>query len=275
MDKPITIVIADTMEMARVGLARRLGEKYPVARIHMARDGHETLDLLRREPVDLLLLDLSLKTPSGFELIRAVRQCWPATRILTQHADATPRDGTRALGLGAGGTIARSASATEFETAAQAVLSGHAFCPTDMISDLIAMQPQRARSGNCYGLTRREIDVALATIRHKKTEDVGKALGISNRTVESHRYSIYRKTGCRNVIELRELAAQFQPAALLRAKGQPIPGEIPTGLDTTVTPFTNNLMRRRAAPRPDRAGRQELEHDRPSGDTASFRSWGD
>lgn len=208
----ITIVIADQIEIMRVGLAWRLEKKYPNARIYLAKDGPEVLEYLRTYPVNLLILDLSLKAPSSFELIRTVRQCWRSICILTQFADEAGRDGLRALRLGVNGAIARSAPGCAFETAAQTILCGHTFCPTNMIAEMIEMHPNQAKADNFYGLTKREIEVVRATAKLQSTRAVGEFLGISTRTVESHRHSIYRKTGCENLDDLVALANQFDPA---------------------------------------------------------------
>jgi DNA-binding NarL/FixJ family response regulator len=216
MSSETRILIADSLEIVRTSLARCVSDICPGHRVVMAETGTQVLEECRKSPVDMLLLDMSLKATSGIDTLRKVRREWPETRVLVQYMDDNAPEALQAMGLGASGAIPRTASARDFTTAVMALMAGYSVIRGELVTGLIGLRPDKVRAGNCYGLTRREIEVLLATARHGSTRQVSEALRISPRTVEAHRCAIYRKTGCKTTAELQDIAQHFQvstPAA--------------------------------------------------------------
>lgn len=221
------IVVADSLEIVRTSLGRSLSEVCPKHHVILAATGSQVIEECSRAPVDLVLLDLSLRAPSGIETLRRIRRAWSGTKVLVQFMAENQRDALQAMALGASGAVPRTATASDFITAVMALKAGYALVPTDLVSGLIGLRPDKARAGNCYGLTRREIEVMVASVRYGATRLVSEALRISPRTVEAHRCAIYRKTGCKTASELQEIAQQFQssvpvPAAVHARRTVPV-----------------------------------------------------
>jgi DNA-binding NarL/FixJ family response regulator len=204
------ILVADSLEIVRTSLARSLSDHCPGHKVLQAETGCQVIEECGRAPVDLVLLDLSLRSPSGIETLRRIRRGWSGTRVLVQYMADNQREALQALGLGASGAIPRTARAEDFTRAVTALTAGFTMLPADLVTGLIGLRPDKARAGNCYGLTRREIEVMVASVRYGSTRLVSEALRISPRTVEAHRCAIYRKTGCKTPAELQEIAQQFQ-----------------------------------------------------------------
>jgi DNA-binding NarL/FixJ family response regulator len=203
------VVIADSLEIVRTSLAQSIADLDQNFVVIQAESGNEVVEECKKEPVDIVLLDLSLKLPSATETLRNVRQCSPKTKIMVQYLVEHRREALQAIALGANGAISRSAKARDFQMAVMAVAANFTLLPQDLMPGLMGMNPAKAKSGNSYGLTQREIEVMFAGTHHGSSRRISETLSISPRTVEAHRSAIYRKTGCRSLAELSELAKQL------------------------------------------------------------------
>lgn len=215
------ILIADSLEIVRVSLERSILDICPDHHLIQAETGNQVIDECRRAPIDLLLLDMSLKSTTGIETLRKVKHEWPKTKVLIQYSHDNQPQALQAIGLGADAAIPRNARSKDFTTAVLAMTAGYAVIKGELISGLMGLRPEKVRMGNFYGLTRREIEVMIATMRNESTRLVSEALCISPRTVETHRAAIYRKTGCKNLAELHEIALQFQETTPVTDVGYP------------------------------------------------------
>jgi DNA-binding NarL/FixJ family response regulator len=203
------IIIADSLEIVRTSLAQSISDLDQNFVVVQAESGSQVVEECEKAPVDIVLLDLSLKLPSATETLRHVRQNFPKTKVMVQYLVEHRREALHAIALGANGAISRSAKARDFQLAVMALSANFTLVPQDLTPGLMGMHPAKARSGNSYGLTQREIEVMSAGARHGSSRRISETLSISPRTVEAHRSAIYRKTGCRSLAELSELAKQL------------------------------------------------------------------
>ena len=204
----IRIVVADNFEILRQGLSRGLIETDPRFSVSQAGSGEELLAKCCAEPVDVVVMTLALK-PSGLQTLRQIKRLSPNTKVLVHFDESARLNGLCALVEGAAGVLPTSATLSEYANAVSAVAAGYGLLPQEMIGELAEM---RNKSGTAYGLTPREVDVAILSARLRSADAVSAALGISRRTVETHRSSIYRKTGLNGVSDFKALAEQLVPA---------------------------------------------------------------
>jgi DNA-binding NarL/FixJ family response regulator len=204
------VVVADSLEIVRTSLAQSIADIAQNFVVVQAESGSNVVDECAKAPVDIVLLDLSLKLPSGTEILRTLRRNFPKTRVLVQYLVDHHREALQAIALGASGAISRSAKAKDFQLAIMALAADFTFLPRELTPGLMGMHPEKARSGNSYGLTQREIEVMFAGARHGSSRRISETLSISPRTVEAHRSAIYRKTGCKSLAELSEIARHLQ-----------------------------------------------------------------
>jgi two-component system response regulator NreC len=224
------IVVADSLEIVRTGLSRSLADLNANHVVIQAATGDQVLEECRRATVDILVLDLSIKSGSGLDTLRKVIHGWPKINVLVQYMEENQRDALQAIGLGARGIIPREARAVDFSTAVCSLAAGFAVLPHTMVRDLINLCPYKVRAGNSYGLTRREIEVLVTSVRYGSTRVVSEVLSISPRTVEAHRSAVYRKIGFKTQAEMQEFAEQFQQAVPVSIRAhlrRPSPAEQP------------------------------------------------
>lgn len=202
---PTRVVIADSHEIVRDGIAMRLRMSTATEVVGEAQDGFSTIKACRQLEPEILFLDLELKRASGRETFLRLRQLQPNLKIIIMSDQTTVADTFTLISHGAFGFMSKNAKGAHFACAVQTVAMGYALFPGDYLNDFVDIRENVSKSGNVFGLSRREIEVLRACGRGTRTKDIAKELHISVRTVETHRYAIYRKTECNNIEELPEL----------------------------------------------------------------------
>ena len=196
------VVIADSHEIVRDGIAMRLASSSAAEVVGDAQDGFSTIKICRQLEPEILLMDLEMKRPSGRETFLKLRQCLPDLKIIIMSDQTTVADMFSLMSQGALGFMSKNAKGAHFASAVQTVAMGYALFPGDYLNNFVEIRENVSRSGNVFGLSRREVEVLRACGRGKRTKDIAKELDISVRTVETHRYAMYRKTDCHNLDEL-------------------------------------------------------------------------
>jgi DNA-binding NarL/FixJ family response regulator len=213
--KPYRVLVADDHTLVRHGL-RVLLEAQPGIQIcGEARTGMEAVDYVKKQKPDLLVLDLTMPDMNGLEVMRAIRGESPSTDVLvlTMHfSEELARGMLRCGGLG---YVLKSDADTELLAAVNHVLHHQPFF-TSRLAISIAQNYVR-RPGNIAGsgeggglpsfpLTRREIEVVKLLAEGKSNKDVASTLGVSTRTIESHRNHIMHKMKFASFSELIRFA---------------------------------------------------------------------
>jgi two-component system, NarL family, response regulator NreC len=169
-----------------------------------AADGETALRLASRLRPDVVLLDLSMPGPGGVEVTRRMREILPDTRVLvlTVHEDETLM--REALRAGASGYIIKRAVESELISAIQSVSRGEVYVHPAMTRFLLRESPPPApsRKRDPTTLTRRETEVLRLIVKGHTNAQVAEVLGISVRTVESHRANLLGKLGLQSRVEL-------------------------------------------------------------------------
>lgn len=207
-EKQMRVVVADSHDIIRTGIASCLEENCPVTVVGQTSNGFDTINTCRRESPDLLIMDLSLTRPTGLETFERLRDKKSELKILLMSSDADPGQAFNVLAKGAVGLMPKQATQSEFAHVVTSVIQGFSCIPLDYLSQIVDLHQRARRTGNLYGLSRREIEVLEACSNGAKTKEIAQRLSISVRTVESHRNSIYKKSGHRCLETLAQSLVQ-------------------------------------------------------------------
>ena len=139
-------------------------------------DGRRALALLEETQPELALVDYRMPRLDGLELVTALHEAAPDTRICVYTADGDERLAAQVLGAGASALILKEATLSELGRALESVLAGN-----DYVDPAIAAPV--AETGR---LTKRELDVLARLAEGKQHEEIGRELGISAETVRTH-----------------------------------------------------------------------------------------
>ena len=209
MTETAKVLVADGHEIVREGLANKLAVDCGYNVVGHAADRYSTIKACRLLLPDILVMGLSLTRPSGIETFSKIRRINAEIKIVIMSQDANPTDAFTAMSEGALGFIPRDARVVDLVNAVKSAELGYACLPCEYIQQFTNLRRNVTRTGNIYGLSPRELEVVEACATGAKTKEVADMLAISVRTVETHRNSIYRKTDCRSISELSEIAEQL------------------------------------------------------------------
>ena len=200
-----TVVVADDHPLVREGVRALLDSQEDFAVIGQAGDGLITVDLVERLRPDVLLLDLMMPGLNGLEVSRQVAQRSPKTRIVIFSMHTNEPYVLAALRNGAAGYILKEGSSDELVRGLREVAAGHRYLGGSLSERAIEAYAQKGQADplDLYEtLSTREREVLQLTAEDYKTSDIATRLGISPRTVESHRAAFMRKLGLRNPTDL-------------------------------------------------------------------------
>ena len=204
------VLIVDDHTLVRAGIGRLLQALPDVDVVAEACNGQQALDMAAIHRPDLILLDLSLPDRSGLELLPLLRDSLPQTRVvmMSMHDDSGHvRD---ALDRGAAGFVVKDAAPQELELALQAAHSGQVFLSPQISARMLAPLLNRERPTGIAALSPRQRQILRRLGNGQNTKEIAVELGISAKTVETHRARMMEALGCRRASDLLLLAARHQ-----------------------------------------------------------------
>ena len=193
-----TIVLADDHHIVRKGLRTLLEAEGEFAVIGEEADGLKVVALIERLRPDVLLLDVQMPGLNGLEITRQIVQRAFRTRviILSMHANETYV--REALRYGAHGYVLKDADPSEVVEAIRDVSAGRRYLSRALSERAINAYAEKAQAtpADAYDtLTTREREVLQLAAESSSATEIAARLGISPRTVETHRENLMRKLG--------------------------------------------------------------------------------
>jgi DNA-binding NarL/FixJ family response regulator len=196
------ILICDDHKIVRDGLRQILLQLEEVEYIGEAGDGEETLDLLKKEHFDTVLLDISLPGRSGLEVLLSIKAKWPEISVLMLSMHPQEQYAVRALKLGASGYLTKDTASEELLVAVRKVGAGGKFI-SQAFAEKIAFQLDRDSTLKEHEiLSTREFEIMIKLAIGKPLQEIGNELFISVKTVSTYRSRIMKKMGTKNNADL-------------------------------------------------------------------------
>ena len=204
----IRVLVADDHAIVRTGI-RHVREGEPGFEVvGEAATGAEALALAERLRPDVAVLDLSMPGGSGLRVAAELRRLAPETHILILSMHDNTEYVMESLRAGAHGYLLKDAAATELRGAIRAVRRGESFFSPAVAGRLGAVLRGEPGSPALVQLSARERQVLVGVAQGRTNREIALELGISHRTVETHRESLMRKLGVRTVAGLTRLALE-------------------------------------------------------------------
>ena len=188
---PIRILLADDHVMVRQGL-RVLLEQAGMRVIGEASDGQEALRLAHEHAPDVAVLDLAMPSLNGLETARRLRETLPQTKIVLLTMYTEEPYVLEALEAGAVGYVVKTQAAGDIVQAIRDVLQGAIYLSSRVAQTVVQAYLTRS-SHSPDPLTSREREIVQRIAEGQTTKEIAAALGLSVKTVETHRNSLMRK----------------------------------------------------------------------------------
>ena len=208
---PIKIVLADDHKLVRQGL-RSLLEAHPGFEVvGEASDGNTALQLMEELSPDITFIDVMMPNLNGIEAAKIAQQRGLKTKLifLSMHTNSTYV--VRALQSGAMGYLLKDSDFSEILQAIQNVLEGKRYLSASITSEVleILLNVDLGRSDSLDILSNREREVLQNIAEGNSNAAIAEKLGLSVRTIESHRAHIMAKMRFHSQADLVRFAIQL------------------------------------------------------------------
>jgi DNA-binding NarL/FixJ family response regulator len=208
MTKP-RILLADDHLILLQGLRGLLSPEHVV--IGEAHDGPALVERALQLDPDVIVVDVSMPLYNGIDAVRRLRERGCRARVVFLSMHTEPAYASRALAAGAQGYVVKHAAAEELIDAIRAALRGEVFLSPRLRPAAVAggaTEPRRTTRG-ALELTARQREVLQLVAEGKSAREIGERLGISSRTVETHKYRMMDDLGVTTTAELIQHAVRL------------------------------------------------------------------
>lgn len=198
------VIVVDDHQLVVDGLARIIKSSENFELVATAHRGQDLLDLLKAlSPLpDLILMDIDMPVLNGIETAKVVKKNYPSVLIviLSMHEESSYYN--RVVAVGARGFIMKTASQSELINALEKISQGSTYFSFHKpIGDNLTNP-----TFDPVDLTKREIEILKKISLGMTNSEISDQLGISVRTVDTHRTNLKRKVGATSIAELVRFA---------------------------------------------------------------------
>jgi two-component system, NarL family, nitrate/nitrite response regulator NarL len=198
--KKHSILLVDDHRIFLEGLKNLIQEPFHVK--DTANSGKEALELIKSSEFDVMITDYEMPGFNGLELVKTVRVVQPEIKIIVLSMHDDPAVVKELLRMGVQGYLLKSNTYKNLTEALEKAMEGKRFL-SDEIAELLINTPEEEDKGV---LTSREIEILRLVAKEFNSRQIAEILFISERTVETHRKNILKKTGVANLVGLIKYA---------------------------------------------------------------------
>lgn len=212
----IRIVIADDQNLFREGLANLLNAQDQFELVAQAENGKVLLEKIAAldSPPDIALIDMNMPEMNGVELNAALRQQYPAVKVIVLSVHGEERYMSKMIEAGACGYLKKNCDTQELlDTINNTHNLGFYFNKDTVMAMRNAAKHRNQGIQNInsipISLTEREVLILTMICDEFTNMEIAERLFISNRTVDGHRTNLLSKTGCKNTAGLVIFAIRY------------------------------------------------------------------
>jgi two-component system, NarL family, nitrate/nitrite response regulator NarL len=198
--KKYAVLLVDDHRILLEGMKNLLQEPYEVKAT--ASSGQEALELIKNQDFDVLITDYEMPGINGLDLVKAMSAAQPEAKVIVLSMHDDPSVVRELFRAGASGYILKKDTYNNLTAALQKVTDGKRFM-SDAIAEVLINDSPEETNGP---LTPREIEILKLVTREMSSKQIAEILFISERTVETHRKNILKKTGATNLAGLVKYA---------------------------------------------------------------------
>jgi len=204
------VLIADDHAVFRRGLRETLAEAFSRATFGEAGTAQETLEQVRRQDWDVVILDISMPGKSGLDILDDLKRLRPRMPILLLSMHPEQQFARRALKSGAAGYLTKDSVTEELKEAVKKIVGGGRYVSATLAEKLAVDLRQGADTPLYELLSDREFQVLRMIASGKTVKDIAEDLSLSVKTVSTYRGRILEKTGMKTNAELIRYALESQ-----------------------------------------------------------------
>lgn len=206
----IRILLVDDQELFRAGVRSLLQSETGMLVVGECANGEDAVDWVRKDPPDLVLMDVNMPGIGGIEATRKIARAAPNVKVIAVTVLSDDPFPNQLLDAGALGFISKGSGSQEMIDAIRTVMRGRHYVSTDVAQKLTLLSIRKGNESSPLGLLSvRELQVMMMIIRGHSTQEISDALFLSPKTVSTYRTRLYDKLDVKNDVELTHLAMRY------------------------------------------------------------------
>ena len=177
-----------------------------------ASDGREALGLTRSQQPDVVLMDIAMKDLNGLETTVQIKRDFPGTRVVILSMHGTGDYVQQAIRAGASAYLMKDAATAELGIALQAVMRGEVYLSPAVSKQVVesyVLRPGSSDKHQAEQLTPRQREVLQMIAEGLWTKEIAYRMGVSVKTVETHRTQLMERLEIRDVAGLVRYAIRI------------------------------------------------------------------
>ena len=203
-----SVLVADDHAVVRAGVRHILEATPNLTVIAEANNAADAVELARRHTPDLVMLDVSMPGGSGIGACAIIRREVPHARVLMLSVHDDREYLEESVRAGAHGYLLKDTAATDLRSAVTALLEGRSYFSPGLVAPDTPPAEAVSEPEPAIRITTREREVLTRVAAGLTSKQIAGELGISPRTVETHRESLTRKLGITSVAGLTRYAIE-------------------------------------------------------------------
>ena len=206
----IRLLIADDHKLMREGLRALLEKEVDLDVVGESDNGTSTVNMVKKLNPHVVVMDVSMPDLNGIEATRKIVSGNSNIKVIALSGHADERFVREMLTAGASAYLLKHAAGEELMRAIRTIMKGHTYISPEVahgvVKAYVELSKPKQDSSAFVVLTEREREVLQKTAEGNTTKDIAASLGISIKTVETHRRNIMEKLQIQSVAELTKYA---------------------------------------------------------------------
>jgi DNA-binding NarL/FixJ family response regulator len=199
----VRILLVDDHAILLDGIKNILDKEDAFTVSALASSGEKALEFLKNNEVDLVITDFNMPGMDGMTLVNTIKRIKPSVKTIVLSMHDETHLVKEILRTGINGYVLKKDTHKELLKAIYEVMAGRVFLSSD-VNKLLITNLQNPEEGRL--LTDREREIVKLIAKEYSNKDIAEELFISERTVETHRKNIFKKTGTNNLVGLIKFA---------------------------------------------------------------------
>jgi two-component system nitrate/nitrite response regulator NarL len=207
--KKIKLLLVDDHQMLIDGIKALLKDQQQFEIAGEATRSRQALDMISAIKPDIVVTDINMPEMSGIELTRELKRIAPGIKVLALSMYGEKAMISEMLDAGVSGYILKNTGRSELVNALTKISEGGMFFSDEVAAEMMkamSVRQQLKQEEQQVNLTQREKEIVQLIAKEYSNIQIAEALFISERTVETHRKNIFRKTNTKSVVGLIKYA---------------------------------------------------------------------
>lgn len=196
--KALRVLIIDDHAAVRRGLATILQDEFSNAEVAFATDSKSAVEQLQAGEFQLVLCDINMPGRNGIDALKEIKATQPKVPVLMLSMHPEEQFAVRALKAGASGYLTKNSEPEEVVAAVNALLGGRKYIGARLAEQLASSLTAPAEKAPHERLSDREYEVFCLLASGKEVKEVAAELGLSVKTISTHREHILKKMAMKN-----------------------------------------------------------------------------